>query len=159
MWWVDPGQQPNTRPLACSALLWDEDKVEGRSVDWHNDNLTGKPNIADASSANQGFNSLLPIGQKMSSLFPGSRASTCTPATSSFFPHSTMPYGMGYFYGQWRSALSPYNLLPTPTYSLWEKALMLYEHCSAKSKTLLCYQHDFSQKYKAQQHTGGWKEN
>ena len=40
-----------------------------------------------------------------------------------------------------------------------ETALMLWEHCSAGAKTLVCYQHRSSYQYRAQHYEGCYGEN
>ena len=73
--------------------------------------------------------------------------------------HSTVEYPFGHF-GSAVLALSPPNLLPTPSLLgfgggvVGETASMLWEHCSAVAKTLVCYQHPSSYNYKAQHYEG-----
>jgi len=62
-------------------------------------------------------------------------------------------------------AMSPSNLLPTPSLvafgrgvGVGKTALVLCEYCSAVGKTLVCYQHLSSYKYKAQCYEGGYGE-
>ena len=67
--------------------------------------------------------------------------------------HAVIRYGIC-FWLVWIICLvvSPPNLLHTPQSVHWgkqiEKALMLCKHCSAKARTLVCYQYCFGQKSK-----------
>lgn len=73
-------------------------------------------------------------------------------------------YDMEHPFGQFGPAvlaMSPLKILPTPSLlvgeNVGETALMLFEHCLALAKTLVCYQHLPSYQYKAEQ--GGYGEN
>jgi len=64
---------------------------------------------------------------------------------------NTASYGMKYLLGRFRSvvlAMSPPKLWPTPSLLAFggegeagETTLMLWEHCSAVAKTLVCQHH------------------
>ena len=88
------------------------------------------------------------------------------PPPPRFYAEQTS-YGMEYPFGQFGSAvldLSPPKILPTPSLlvrggNAGETALMLWEHCSAVAKTLVCYQHLSSYQYRAQHYEGCYGEN
>ena len=76
------------------------------------------------------------------------------------FVSCTMPYGMEYPFGHLRAAVlilsPPSSLCPlSPSLAdLKQNVLGSVQHCSATSKTLVCYQHCFSCEAKTQHHTG-----
>ena len=88
---------------------------------------------------------------------------------SFFFPQLYMlgmtSYGLEYRLGQLGSAVSPPGSLCPPSLLAGgvggeaEKASALCEHCSAITKSSLCYQHCFQHKCKTQLHASYCEEN
>lgn len=131
-----------------------------------------------ASKTQQGIRSLCPIGRRVLSCFPESRASSPVAATwedkhcnsrrpppssaSQLLLLSKMPCGMGFPCGQRGSAvpavpcLSFWRTLPLlASRAAWEteKALTLRKCCSTTAKTSACHERCFGHKSKAQHHT------
>jgi len=142
-------------------------------VGWDKHSLIGKAKTTHTSKSKEGIISLLPIGRQVFNhlqesralshvtgrRMPSLRTSTLPSSFHSFILLSMMSYGVEHLCGQLAvspavPAVSPPNFLCTPSPLAGgaeleaEKAFTLCEHCSAMTKTSLCYQHCFQHKCK-----------
>lgn len=173
-------QQPNSHlihPASFFSLFpvqWGENRKKlKRLIDWDNDKWIRELKLGLQSKAKRGIQLLLPTGRQMVQPLPGklglSMCNSCSKQQMLLPWMFPLLLSLGLLVlrttlyeipSVWVCCPGCINPLHVPRLALlgevWaerEKTLTLCKYCSAAAKTLLCYQHSFSHKCKAQHHT------